>query len=83
MYLSCAQISDRVYDWIGRYKGPKYGHAISMEFALFTTIFMCVLGGGAFLASTLTVEKDRNVRGRDGGGGERESKGERRYLKLI
>lgn len=57
------QISDGVYSWIGRYKGTKYGHAISMEFALFTTVFMCVLGGGAFLVATLTVEKDRKVSG--------------------
>lgn len=55
------QISDGVYLWIGRYKGDKYGHAISMEFALFITVFLCALGGAAFLASTLTVERDRRV----------------------
>lgn len=54
-------ISDSVYSWIGQYKGEKYGKAISMEFALFTTVFMCVLGGGAFLISTLTVERDRRA----------------------
>ena len=59
--INISQISDSVYSWIGRYKGQKYGKAISMEFALFTTVFMCVLGGGAFLVSTLTVEKDRRV----------------------
>ena len=58
-----------------------------MEFALFTTAFMCVLGGGAFLISTLTVEKDRKVRkkgnqrlgegGREGRRGEGEREGGR------
>ncbi len=32
-----------------------------MEYALFTTMFVGVLGGAAFLASTLTVEADRKV----------------------
>ena len=32
-----------------------------MEFALFITAFVSLLGGGAFLLSTFTVENDRKV----------------------
>lgn len=34
---------------------------ISMEFALFITVFVCVLGGAAFLASSFTIEADRRA----------------------
>ena len=37
------------------------GKAISLEFALFTTVFVCSLGVAAFLALTLSVEADRRV----------------------
>ncbi len=56
------QISDSYFSVIGPVQGQEYGHAISLEFGLLITAFVCVLGGAAFLASTLTVEADRKVR---------------------
>ncbi len=32
-----------------------------MEYGLFTTVIIMLLGGGAFLYATLTVEDDRKV----------------------
>ena len=37
------------------------GKGVSLEFALFTTVFVCAIGVAAFLALTLTVEADRRV----------------------
>ncbi len=56
------QISDSIFAVIGPVQGVQHGKAISLEFGLLITAFVCVLGGGAFLASTLTVEADRKVR---------------------
>ena len=55
------QISDAIYYRIQWYHSVDAGRAISSEFALFTTTIVCVLGGGAFLISSLTVEADRAV----------------------
>ena len=38
------------------------GRAVSMEFGLLITAVVMLLGGGAFLMSTLYVEEDRKVR---------------------
>jgi len=33
----------------------------SLQFALYMTCFVCVLGGGFFLATAIYVEKDRKM----------------------
>lgn len=50
-----------MFHYVGPYQGEQAGHAVSMEFGLFTTAFVLVLGGAAFLTATLTVERDRAV----------------------
>ena len=59
------QLSDTVYKFLGRYQNSggscDVGSGVSLEFALFTTVFACSLGVAAFLALTLTVEQDRAV----------------------
>lgn len=37
------------------------GKGVSLEFALFITVFVCAIGVAAFLALTLSVEADRRV----------------------
>ena len=55
-------MSDTVQRFFGHYYTPEIvGKAISLEFALFITVFVCSLGVAAFLALTLTVEADRRV----------------------
>ena len=61
LLLSLCQISDSIYNQIKLVHTEYAGRAISTEFALFTTAIVCVLGGSAFLASSLTVEADRKV----------------------
>lgn len=61
LLLSLWQISDTIYNHIKLVHTEYAGRAISTEFALFTTAIVCVLGGSAFLASSLTVEADRKV----------------------
>ena len=61
LLLSLWQISDAIYNRIKLVHTEYAGRAISTEFALFTTAIVCVLGGSAFLASSLTVEADRKV----------------------
>lgn len=59
------QISDLVNRYIGPYQGLRgstTAKAISMEYGLYTTAIVMLLGGAAFLLATLTVEKDRRVR---------------------
>ena len=55
------QISDAMYSYIGPYQGPTIGKAISMEFGLFTTVVVLLIGGTACLLATFTVETDRMV----------------------
>ena len=55
------QISDGIYKHIAPYQGPETGKAVSLEFALFTTAVVLLVGGSACLLATLTVEKDRKV----------------------
>jgi len=63
-------ISDAVYSHIKWwYHSEDAGRSISTEYALFTTAIVCVLGGGAFLISSLTVEADRAVSKRNLGHG--------------
>ena len=61
----CVQISDAVYRSLGRHYAThgscNVGKGVSLEFALFTTIFVSALGVAAFLALTLHVEADRRV----------------------
>lgn len=62
---SITQLSDMVYRFLGTYYthsgGCDVGKGISLEFALFITVFVCGLGVAAFLALTLVVEEDRKV----------------------
>lgn len=58
---SVLQISDAVFRYVGPYQGSEMGKAISMEFALYTTALVLLLGGVACLVATMTVEKDRKV----------------------
>lgn len=55
------QISDAIYAQLKPYHTELVGKAISMEYALFVSVIVCALGGAAFLASSMTVEKDRRV----------------------
>lgn len=58
------QVSDVVHRSLGnsvREGGCNVGKGVALEFALFTTVFVCALGVAAFLALTLTVEEDRRV----------------------
>lgn len=58
------QVSDLVHSSLGnsvKERGCNVGRGVALEFALFTTVFVCTLGVAAFLALTLTVEKDRRV----------------------
>ena len=59
----CVQISDTVHRLLGRYEvgDCTVSKGVALEFALFTTPFVCALGVAAFLALTLTVEADRRV----------------------
>lgn len=61
--LLVGALSDTVYKFLGRYQNSggscDVGSGVSLEFALFTTVFACSLGVAAFLALTLTVEQDR------------------------
>ena len=50
-----------MYKHVGPYQGFETGKAVSMEFGLFTTAIVLLIGGVAFLVSTMTVEKDRRV----------------------
>lgn len=63
LLLVCQQISDRVYRYLGPSSGAKcdVGKGVALEYALFTTVFACALAVAAFLALTLTVERDRRV----------------------
>lgn len=55
-------MSDTVEHYFGHYySDSEVGKAVSLEFALFITAFVCALGVAAFLALTLTVEADRRV----------------------
>ncbi len=56
------QVSDAVYRYVGPAQGYDTGKAVSMEFGLLITAIVMLLGGGAFLMSTLFVENDRRVR---------------------
>lgn len=59
---STIQMSDTVERYFGHYySDSEVGKAVSLEFALFITAFVCALGVAAFLALTLTVEADRRV----------------------
>lgn len=63
--LIVGAISDGVFSHLGPYHSCPLSQlkakAISSEYALFITLFVCALGGGAFLISTLTVEADRKA----------------------
>ena len=63
--LSLLQLSDMVYRFLGTYYTSggncDVGKGISLEFALFITVFVCGLGVAAFLSLTLVVENDRKV----------------------
>ena len=54
-----------MYKYLGSYYRSDgecdVGKGVSLEFALFTTVFVCALGVAAFLALTLSVERDRRV----------------------
>ena len=54
-----------VYRFLGTYYTDSgscdVGKGISLEFALFITVFVCGLGVAAFLSLTLVVENDRKV----------------------
>ena len=54
-----------VYRSLGTYYTDRgscdVGKGISLEFALFITVFVCGLGVAAFLSLSLVVEKDRKV----------------------
>ena len=43
------------------YKNPKapFAQFQTLQYALYVTPFVCVLGGGLFLATALFIEKDR------------------------
>ncbi len=51
-----------MYAYVGPYQGEQKGKAVSMEYGLFTTAAVMLIGGVAFLLSTFTVEADRRVR---------------------
>ena len=61
----CVQLSDAVYRFLGRNQtvdgACDVGKGVSLEFALFSTVFVCAIGIAAFLALTLSVEADRRV----------------------
>lgn len=50
-----------MYRYVGPAQGYDTGKAVSMEFGLLTTAVVMLLGGGAFLMSTLFVDHDRRV----------------------
>lgn len=50
-----------MFGYVGPYQEEVKGRAVSLEFALFTTVIVMLLGGAAFLVSTFTVEVDRKV----------------------
>ena len=39
-----------------------YSSATGMQYSLYATVLICAAGGGFFLWSTLTVEKDKEVK---------------------
>ena len=51
-----------MFSYVGPAQGEQKGKAVSMEYGLFTTALVMLLGGAAFLVTTLTVERDRRVR---------------------
>ena len=54
----CSQISDQVRETFPYPTSPEaYSYGISV--AMYTTAFVCVLGGGAFLLASLFVWRDR------------------------
>jgi MFS family permease len=63
--LLVGALSDAVYRFFGHNQTINgtcdVGKGVSLEFALFTTVFVCAIGVAAFLALTLSVAADRKA----------------------
>ncbi len=55
------KISDKLESVLSASHDEIFSKSIGMQYALYTTTFIAAIGGGFFLFSTLTVEKDKAV----------------------
>ncbi len=53
------QISDEIRHNLWPNSVPAYAQMMSLQYALYTTAFVSVLGGGAFLAAALYIQNDK------------------------